>query len=75
MAQLVKHPTLGFGSSHDLMVHGIKPHIMLCADSTEPARDSFIFFLSQFTLYFPCFRPRISSFSKDVRFLFSGEWY
>ena len=23
MAQLVKHPTLDFGSGHDLMVHGI----------------------------------------------------
>ena len=25
MAQLVKRPTLDFGSGHDLMVHGFKP--------------------------------------------------
>ena len=26
MVQLVKGPTLGFGSGHDLMGHEIKPH-------------------------------------------------
>ena len=36
MAQSVKHPTLAFRSGHDLMVRGIKPHIRLCADSSEP---------------------------------------
>ena len=29
MAQLVRHPTLDFGSGHDLMVH--EPRIGLCA--------------------------------------------
>ena len=40
MAQLVKHPTLDFGSGHDLMVGELEPHIRLCADSEEPAWDS-----------------------------------
>ena len=40
VAQSVKHPTLDFGSDHDLMVHGIEPHMGLCADSMEPAWDS-----------------------------------
>ena len=40
VAQLVKHPTLGFGSGHDLMVCGFGPHIGLCADGTELAWDS-----------------------------------
>ena len=26
----------GFGSGHDLAVHGLEPHIGLCADSSEP---------------------------------------
>ena len=40
MAQLVKCPTLGLGSGHDLMVCEFKPHIGLCGDSAEPAWDS-----------------------------------
>ena len=36
VAQLVKCPTLDFSSGHHLMVHEIKPHIRLYADSTEP---------------------------------------
>ena len=40
MAQLVEHPTLDFGSGHDLTVHGFKPHVELCADHVEPAWDS-----------------------------------
>ena len=40
VAQSVKHPTLGFGSGHDLMVHEFGPCIGLCADSEEPAWDS-----------------------------------
>ena len=40
VAELVKHPTLGFNSGHDLVVLGFKPHIRLCADSAEPAWDS-----------------------------------
>ena len=40
VAQLVKHPTLGFGSGRDLMVHQFKPHIGLHAESVEPAWES-----------------------------------
>ena len=35
VAQLVKHPTLDFGSGHSLIVHGLKPHVGLCADSAR----------------------------------------
>ena len=41
VAQRAKHPTLGFGSGHDLTVHEFEPHGGLCADSGEPAWDSF----------------------------------
>ena len=40
VAQLVKCPTLGFSSGHDLSVHGLEPCIGLCADSVETAWDS-----------------------------------
>ena len=40
MAQWVKHPTLDFGSGHDLLVRGIEPRVGLCTDSAEPAWDS-----------------------------------
>ena len=40
MAQSVNHPTLDFGSGHDLMVHEIEPHIGICAVGGEPAWDS-----------------------------------
>ena len=40
VAQSVKHPTLNFGSGHDLTVHEIQPYVGLCADSMEPAWDS-----------------------------------
>ena len=40
VAQLVKHPTHDFGSRRDLTVHGIQPHVGLCADGVEPAWDS-----------------------------------
>ena len=33
LAQSVKHPTLDSSSGHNLMVHGIKPHVGLCTDS------------------------------------------
>ena len=46
MAQLLKRPTLGFNSGHDLMVCGLEPHVGLCADSVEPAWDSLSFPLS-----------------------------
>ena len=35
-----KHPTLGFGSGHDLTVRGFEPHIRVCADSAGLAWDS-----------------------------------
>ena len=25
-----------FGSAHDLMVHEFEPHVLLCADSSDP---------------------------------------
>ena len=37
VAQSVKHPTLDFDSGHELILHWIKPHAGLRADSTEPA--------------------------------------
>ena len=40
VAQPVKHPTLDFGSGHDLRVRGFEPSVGLCADSVEPAWDS-----------------------------------
>ena len=33
-------PTLDLGSGLDLTVHGVEPHIGLCADGAEPAWDS-----------------------------------
>ena len=33
VARSVKWPTLDLGSGHDLPIHGIEPHIGLCADS------------------------------------------
>ena len=49
MAQSVKHPTLDFGSGHDLMVLGI-PCMGLNADSEDPAWDSLSLTLSKQTL-------------------------
>ena len=47
VAQLVKHPTLDFGSGHDLTVHEFEPHVKFCTGSAEPAWDSLSpFFLS-----------------------------
>ena len=40
VAQSAKRLTLDFSSGHDLTVHGFKPHVELCADSSEPAWDS-----------------------------------
>ena len=40
VAQLIKRPTLDFGSGHDLMVPQIEPHVSLYADSLKPAWDS-----------------------------------
>ena len=40
VAQSVKHLTLDFSLGHDLRIHGIEPHVGVCADSAEPAWDS-----------------------------------
>ena len=40
VAHSVERLTLGFSSSHDLMVLGIKPHTGLRTDSEEPASYS-----------------------------------
>ena len=53
VAQLVKRPTLDFGSGHDLMAHEIEPHVGLCADSEEPAWDSLSLSLSLSLCSFP----------------------
>ena len=39
MAYSVRHPTLGFGSGHDLTVHGFEPHVAFHSDGAEPAWD------------------------------------
>ena len=39
MALSVGHPTLGFGSGHDVVICEFEPHIALCAVITEPALD------------------------------------
>ena len=41
VAQSIKRPITGYGSGHDLIVHGFEPHIGLCADGVNPAWDSF----------------------------------
>ena len=38
--QSIEHPTLGFGSGHELTVRGIEPHMGLHAVSTGPVWDS-----------------------------------
>ena len=39
MAQSVKHPTLDFGSGHDLTFGEFEPRFGLCVDSIETAWD------------------------------------
>ena len=46
VAQLVKGPTLDFGSGHDLMVRVIEPHVSLCARCGACLEFSFSFCLS-----------------------------
>ena len=48
VAQSVKHPTLDFGSCHDLLVREFEPLVRLCADSEEPGWDSLSSSLSAF---------------------------
>ena len=45
MAQLVKHPTLGFGSGHDLTVVVLSP-VVSSVLNIEPAWDSLSYSLS-----------------------------
>ena len=59
VAQLGKHLTLNFGSGHDLMVCEFEPHVGLCADSAEPAWDSFSLPL--------CSSPALSLSQNDSR--------
>ena len=40
VAEWAKHPTLDFGSGHDLTIRGFQAHLRLCADSVKPAWDS-----------------------------------
>ena len=40
MIQLVRHPTLGFGSGHGLAFGEFEPCIRFCANSAELAWDS-----------------------------------
>ena len=40
MAESVEHPTLDFGSGHDLTGCEFKSRIGFCTDSVEPAWDS-----------------------------------
>ena len=60
MAQSVKHPTLDFGSGHDLAVCGFGPHVGLCTGNAEPAWD---FLSPSLSLLLPCFL----SFSLKVK--------
>ena len=46
MAQLVKRPTLNFGSGQDLTVPEFQSYVGLCADSVESAWDSLSLSLS-----------------------------
>ena len=39
VVQLVKHPTLGFSSGHDLVIFEFELHIGIYAGSAEPAWD------------------------------------
>ena len=41
MVQLLKRLTLDFGSGHDLMVLEFEPRFGVCAQSVDPARDSY----------------------------------
>ena len=56
MAQSIKRLTLGFSSSHDLMVHETESHVGLCIDSMESAWDclSLLLSLSPLSLTYAC---------------------
>ena len=40
VVQSVEHPTLDFGTGHDLTVPGFEPQVGIYADGVEPAWDS-----------------------------------
>ena len=61
MTESVKCLTLDFGSGHDLMVCRFELHVGLCADSVEPAWDSF------------CLSPAHSLSFKIKKQTFKGE--
>ena len=78
MAQSVEHPTLDFGSGHDLMVHGTESPVGLCADSMEPAWDSLSLLLSPNPpLHVHTHMPSLS-LSKEIKYTFLkkawGAW-
>ena len=58
----VKRLTLDLSSGHDLIVHGIEPHVRLCTDSMEPAWDSLSLSLS-LSLSFSALSPLAFSLS------------
>ena len=58
VAQSVEDLTLGFGTDHDLTVHGIEPCVGLCTDGVGPAWDSLSL------CHFPCSRILALSLSK-----------
>ena len=62
--------TLGFGSGHDLTVHGIKPRVGLRADNAEPAWDSLFPALS----VPPLLVFSLSQLKKKVAIRVTGGW-
>ena len=51
VAQSVQRPAHDVSSGHDLVVRGFKPHVWLCAASSEPAWD---FSSLPLSLLLPC---------------------
>ena len=67
MAKSVKCPTLDFCSGYALMVGEIQPRTELCADSTEPAWDSFSPFLSAPPLLALSLAFKMNTHLKNIR--------
>ena len=63
VVQLVKRPTLGFGSGHDLTVCEFKPRTGLYTDSVEPTWD----FSLPLSLPLTCVCARALSLSLSLR--------
>ena len=71
VAQLVKCPTLGFGSGHDLTIPEFEPHVMgLCANGIKPAWDSLSPSLSTHPLLSVSLKNKYTFFKhlKKIRF-------